>query len=306
MTEDFAGAEIVHRTGRIRLLRCLHRILPIRHRLRPLLGPLQTGTLLAVPWCRKQLLVPVDWLRSFSVFRLVVEGPDSMPELSIARRLLRARGCGAVVDVGAHLGQFTLWVCNQASRDVMAFEPDPVARTILMRSLSFNGCDPVRVIAAACGANPGRAELAPGPVGSVTVAHSPGATPVPVLTLDEALGDGGSVALIKVDVEGFEVAVLRGARRVLEVGRPALLVEVHCQRLREYGESIRALVDLLAPLYRIALWSFEPGRDVAPLRRILSRYGPRRAMRASLDATVLDWMERSGPPQIYLEAKPTS
>lgn len=303
---DYGGAKVIDRTGRIRLLRCLHRMLPIRHRLRPLLGHLSAGALLAVPWFRKRLLVPVDWLRSFSVFRMVVEGPDSMPELSIARRLLRARGCGAVVDVGAHLGQFTLWVCNQGSRDVMAFEPDPAARTILLRSLSLNGCDAVRVIAAACGASPGWAELAPGPVGSVAVAHSPGATSVPVLTLDEALGNERSVALIKVDVEGFEAAVFRGALRFLEIGRPALLLEVHCQRLSEYGESIRTLIDLLAPLYQISLWSFEPGREFTPLRRVLSRYGPRGAKRTSLDGKVLDWMERSGPPQIYLEADPAA
>jgi hypothetical protein len=68
---------------------------------------------------------------------------------------------------------------------------------------------------------------------------------VPVVTLDEYFrGEARRIAALKVDVEGHELAVLRGARRVLE--RHAPLVVVECE-VRHVGEDgVRAVLQFFA------------------------------------------------------------
>ncbi len=54
--------------------------------------------------------------------------------------------------------------------------------------------------------------------------------------------------LVKIDVEGYELAVLRGAQATLGRYRPPLFLELHPQRLRELGGSVEEVVGLLAGL----------------------------------------------------------
>ncbi|MGH2770168.1 MAG: FkbM family methyltransferase [Actinomycetota bacterium] len=73
----------------------------------------------------------------------------------------------------------------------------------------------------------------------------------PRLALDDvAFGDGGFVPdLIKIDIEGGELDALRGARRILAEGRPALIVETHSRSLeggcRALLESYGYLVEVV-------------------------------------------------------------
>ncbi|MEA2693634.1 MAG: hypothetical protein QOJ16_3021, partial [Acidobacteriota bacterium] len=51
--------------------------------------------------------------------------------------------------------------------------------------------------------------------------------------------------LVKIDVEGYELAVLKGGRGVLARYRPRLFLELHPERLRELGGSVQEVVRLL-------------------------------------------------------------
>ncbi|WP_437075100.1 FkbM family methyltransferase [Streptomyces sp. enrichment culture] len=136
-------------------------------------------------------------------------------------------GCGTAVDVGGWYGPWTRRLSRPARR-VVTVEPVPHLARLLAATVPAN----VRVIQAAAGDRPGTARLwlPPGDTGDRGVSslvrrdiHAR-ALPVRVVALDD-LGLR-EVGFIKVDVDGSELAVLRGATALLTRDRPALLVEL--------------------------------------------------------------------------------
>ena len=137
------------------------------------------------------------------------------------------RGSTAV-DVGAWWGPWTYWTARRAST-VWAFEPNPRLASFLARVVSPN----VRVENVALSDRAGTGTLfAPRTVGrdalaTLSAAHSePGAQTydVPLRPLDDyGLED---VGFVKLDVEGHEFEVLKGAEETLARCGPTLLVEI--------------------------------------------------------------------------------
>jgi FkbM family methyltransferase len=154
-------------------------------------------------------------------------------ELRLLRRLL-ADG-GDFVDVGAHVGMYSVAAALHLGRRgrVLAFEPNPAARAQLAENLALNGCQNVTLSPHAVSDRAGEALLhvpqtADPSFSSLAGGRFAEGEPVSVqtTTLDvEAEALDLAPALIKVDVEGGELAVLAGAARTLEQ-RPALLIEV--------------------------------------------------------------------------------
>jgi hypothetical protein len=70
---------------------------------------------------------------------------------------------------------------------------------------------------------------------------------VTTLTLDDYYSKNGAdkISLIKVDVEGFEMKVLRGAQEVIKKFRPDLFVEVNDANLRLQGDSLEMVFNFL-------------------------------------------------------------
>jgi FkbM family methyltransferase len=151
-----------------------------------------------------------------------------------------------VFDVGAHVGLFTVllarWVGSTGR--VFAFEPAPLTRAALMDHLALNEMNNrVSVRQLAVSDQEGSALL-------YTVANSPentlsanhgrlpqarGAT-VTVTTLDAFCASQSLIPnIIKIDIEGFEIHALRGARRILEHSRPIVVVEMHPMNWPEIG-----------------------------------------------------------------------
>jgi len=76
--------------------------------------------------------------------------------------------------------------------------------------------------------------------------------------LDELATEVGTMRLLLADVEGAEVALLRGARRVLEADRPALVLEASQPHLRRAG--LKGVEDLHSELAGLRYRAFEIGR----------------------------------------------
>lgn len=141
-----------------------------------------------------------------------------------------------VFDIGANVGCYTLllagWVGDQGH--VYAFEPAAGSRAGLIRHLALNGLSArVSVRPEAISDRAGDADfLDAGTHGDnrLVAAAMPGTTTVPSLSIDGFCETSGlSPDLIKIDIEGAELAALRGARQTIARRGPALalFVELH-------------------------------------------------------------------------------
>jgi len=144
----------------------------------------------------------------------------------------------AAADVGANKGSFLPWLSRAAGSEgrVFAFEPQPDLAAYLARACRAAGLSNVEVEAAGVSDRagmrtlriPGASGASPGAsLEAAVVEQSPGRdVAVPVVTLDERLREERRrIAAIKIDVEGHELSVLRGADRVLERNAPLVVVE---------------------------------------------------------------------------------
>jgi len=139
---------------------------------------------------------------------------------------------------------------------VVAFEPDPFNAWLLDRNVSANQIDKVVVVAAALGASRGTVRLHRYKASnfgrhSAIADHAHGsAATVPLVDLDGTLQDLGfaerPVCVLKIDVEGYEPAVLAGAARTLAL-TDAIVLEYSPALSRTGGLSIE---DMLAMLER--------------------------------------------------------
>jgi FkbM family methyltransferase len=142
-------------------------------------------------------------------------------------------------DVGANVGVFAVDLSRAlgpAGR-VFAIEPSSETAVLLRRNIEDNRCPNVEVVIAAAAAVAGDVELqlALDPAHHSTAAVMPyGQVPVervtvPGVTLDGLWQSAGRprVSFVKIDVEGAEEDVLRGALHMIAATRPALIVEVH-------------------------------------------------------------------------------
>lgn len=180
-------------------------------------------------------------LLSDAVFAGIFDGPD----VKFLERLLRE--ATTVIDVGAHLGFYTLLMSSRVGTrgQVLAFEPSPCEFRHLKTHIRINACANVRLENVALADRSGSMELfLTGPPGTTgNSLRRPGvncvqSVAVPVVTLDEYLSekDIQDVDLIKLDAEGAELKILAGAVGLLSRSRrPLILCEVNDPVLALYG-----------------------------------------------------------------------
>jgi FkbM family methyltransferase len=180
-------------------------------------------------------------------------------EIVVLERCLK-RG-DVFVDVGANIGYLTAVGASLVgpSGQVHSFEPVPEYFRRLEALRALNPGYAIHVNQVALGDRRGTAEIAQAADGNIgwntmvpgllsgdaaRARHS-----VPVQRLDEYLAERGiaNVALLKIDAEGFELPVLRGATSFLEAAkrRPAILVEVAPGAYPLLGARVSDLFDLL-------------------------------------------------------------
>jgi FkbM family methyltransferase len=150
-----------------------------------------------------------------------------------------------VVDVGAHIGCFALMAAAAVgSRGlVIAFEPFAASRLELLQNIALNGFANVTVRPEAACEGGTRATLFEGPSGDSGLASlrnlqaNGRRVSVPACKLDALLTADRKVSLVKIDVEGAELRVLRGMEAVLDRDRPDLIVEVTESFLQAFDDS---------------------------------------------------------------------
>lgn len=159
-------------------------------------------------------------------------------ELELAVLLALAQYPGLVVEVGANMGTHTVPLAQalrERRRQLVAFEPQPVVFQQLCANLALNGLMNVTAWPDACGEEPGVVTfplpdyLKTGNFGGVPMSNSApasgyGSVQAPCVRLDDML-PSERVGLLKIDVEGFELRVLKGSRALIQRSRPLLYLE---------------------------------------------------------------------------------
>jgi FkbM family methyltransferase len=221
---------------------------------------------------------PLAGIRTRALHTNHVWVPAGVYEVGVSEYLIAAlRGCTArggdadVWDIGANHGRLSLLCARHGASRVLAIEP--LASNIARLNEHF-AANPelsarIDVLQAAIADADGEVEFisfdSDGAVGQIrshdVVAYdhtgqSTSTTRVPSWRLDSLRASRRAPAVIKIDVEGAEALVLRGAAAVLKHDRPIVIVEIHnedagreslqllraagyhCEQLHESGEPV--------------------------------------------------------------------
>lgn len=169
-----------------------------------------------------------------------------------------------VVDVGAHIGYFTLIMSRLVGKGgrVLAFEPDPDNFDLLQANLRLNRIRNVVVESKAVSDRAGKAGLYTS--NDNTGDHRLYASParravheVDTVSLDGYLGEGdGPVHFVKIDTQGLEPQILDGMSALIERNRPwlVLAIEFSPGLLRCSGGDVNDLLHQLERLRAKAFW----------------------------------------------------
>jgi FkbM family methyltransferase len=210
----------------------------------------------------------------------IIRGHYEQDEIRFVRSALKPGD--TALDVGAHIGFFAIQMAAEVgpSGHVYAFEPVDSNAELLERSVAENQFgERVTVRRAAVGASSGSATLTfPRETLNTGGAYllRDGSEPldgnltriVPVVALDE-LDIKRPVRFLKMDVEGAEPRVIRGAMRLLKEDRPAILSELHPTQLaRASGVSADEFLTELRAIgytpHRLEHGALGPPLDRAP------------------------------------------
>lgn len=188
------------------------------------------------------------WRRKYRILQRLGE---SRPDVTLVRSLCDPTRVS--LDIGADIGEFAI-AMSSSSRSVIAFEPRPAQARHLAAMFAAVGA-PVRVEALALSdqpgvvsmrvveSDPGRSTIDNDNVLDTAVGGTVATIDVPMQRLDDLHLD--DVGLVKIDVEGHELAVLRGAVDTLSRNRPTIVVEAED---RHHANAVAEITALLTEL----------------------------------------------------------
>lgn len=238
--EDFRRPGLLERAGR-----------PFRNRLADsrLRGPLKRlyeGVMDRLPGDRLVSRFPHgERVRLAAAYRQAAWNPEEYEAFHAA-----VRPGTTALDIGANLGAYTMLLAQWvgAAGRVHAFEPAPGARAGLLRHVALNGvADRVVVHPEAVSREPGRARFAAAGMqgdNRLVLDRDDTAIEVPTTSLDYfCRAEGVTPDFIKVDVEGAELDLLRGARATIASAGPGLelYMEIHPHLWSAFGYTRKDL-----------------------------------------------------------------
>jgi FkbM family methyltransferase len=183
-----------------------------------------------------------------------------------------------VYDVGAFHGLLTLFFASRA-KTVVCFEPSTPNYKRLMENLMLNEIRNVEVLKFGIGSRretlkmvgsplmPGGASVDGKAVEELLQAGA-GTTveEISIVTLDEKIPQAGlpTPDFIKIDVEGWEIEALRGARKTLGLYKPALVLEMHGETKGEKRRKVAEIVAFLCEIDYRLIHHIETGTAITP------------------------------------------
>ena len=175
-----------------------------------------------------------------------------------------------VLEGGPYIGFLTINAARAVGEHgrVVAVEPNPETVAALRANVARNGLDGrVEVVEAALGSAPERASFHLTEGGDTSSLHAP-PHPSRIVDVDVVRGDDlplEKLQVVKLDLEGNEVAALQGLRNVIARTRPVLFCECNTEMLEVAGSSALELYEELEALGYDARWIDEAARTLRPL-----------------------------------------
>lgn len=195
-------------------------------------------------------------------------------------------GKSLFVDVGAHVGMYTVRLAHSYDT-IIAVEPDPENIRTLEKNLALNGLleipYEIKVLPVACGESDGEAYFKCQQVGGHIVSKArsgKNVIPVKVKSLDSIVFenvnvDDYSLIVVKVDVEGWEEKVVRGARKLIKNYKPVFVIEHHEYRGYKIEGTHERIIEFLKPTHHAlnlneVQWIYVPkDMDLSPFKRAI-------------------------------------
>ena len=171
-----------------------------------------------------------------------------------------------VIDVGANVGFFSLrfakWVGDGGQ--VISIEPEDRNYDSLVSALKREGLFArVRAFKAVAAAEAGNMFLEINPLHPADhkLSRDGIGLPVTAVTLDDLMRGNCNPGptLVKIDVQGAEMLVLKGATGILKNTGPALFVELHEEGLSKFGTSVSEILDYLSEYNYEVYWLMRTG-----------------------------------------------
>jgi FkbM family methyltransferase len=183
--------------------------------------------------------IPFEYFRSTD--QAMVEELDQFLQLATGRATL--------LDIGALHGLFSLaFTANHPSRQALAVEASPIAFAKLLYNIHANPSCRINAEEVALSDHCGKLSMVYEWEHAVANPIEAGRSlSVPATTGNELCARKNFTPdVIKIDVEGYELSVLRGLSTILENHKPLIFIEVHPSRLRSQGLAANEVYELLA------------------------------------------------------------
>lgn len=194
---------------------------------------------------------------------MVVRGAYENFETKLFKKLLKV-GI-TMVDIGAYIGYYSLIASKIVgdSGKVYAFEPEQANYDLLVRNVHLNHCHNINCLQLAVSDHAGRLplyvdkfDLGTHSLSRKNVIHMQDSTYVDSTSIDEFFltKRGVRIDIIKIDVQGAEEQVIKGAKNMLERDHPKIFMEFWPFGLKNMGEDPARLLRLLRKYgYRLNL-----------------------------------------------------
>lgn len=172
----------------------------------------------------------------------IINSEDELKEIISA-------GGNVFIDVGAHIGSYTVSFADKYDK-VVAVEPTKANRTLLQENLRLNGlAKKVILISEAVGSmvhENARIYIGKNNSGAHSLLANEETEKnkfeyVTLTTLDEIIESNGiapsDITMVKIDVEGYEIEVLKGMTRILKEGNPRIVLEIWDHNVKNQKEA---------------------------------------------------------------------
>ena len=162
-----------------------------------------------------------------------------------------------IIDIGANIGSTSLFFASiNKKAQIFSFEPHPKTFKRAQKNISLNSFNNIKLINKGLGERIDKVKLFeineknPGMNRISTRKLEQPYTEIDIDTLDNYVKSAGidKADFIKIDVEGYEHQVLKGAVNTLKKTKPVLYIELDDDNLREHGDSAQKIISYLYTL----------------------------------------------------------